>query len=186
MDQMRCQRSEKSPGFYVTKYKVAERLERVFQWMQKGLQSLQARLICPGCLGLCCPSRLRTERVALPITECKPVRVGCPQETCQYSEPYRFWQSFFGDNICLEVLSSLIFNVSLWVGRQHMLSCCPPDTAEPLAWSDLGLEHFVSLSFLPWFEQMVQITMAVMLKCTLTNIKRHPCVATTNSLIGVG
>lgn len=126
------------------------------------------------------------QRVALPITVYKPMCVGCPQETCQYSEPYRFWQSFFRDNICLEVLSFLIFNVSLRVGRQHMFSSCPPDMAEPLAWSVLGLEHFVSLSFLPLLEQMVQITMVVMLKCTLTNIKRHPCVATTNSLIGVG
>lgn len=56
MDQIWCQKSEKSPGFHVSEYKVAERLECTCQWTRKCLQSLQARLICPGCLGLCCPS----------------------------------------------------------------------------------------------------------------------------------
>lgn len=55
-DQIWCQKSEKSPGFHASEYKVAERPECVFQWTQKCLQSLQARLICPSCLGLCCPS----------------------------------------------------------------------------------------------------------------------------------
>lgn len=39
------------------------------------------------------------------------------------------WQPHFGENICLEVLSFLIFNVSPGAPRQHMFPACPEDTA---------------------------------------------------------
>lgn len=54
---------------------------------------------------------------------------GSPRETCQHSERYRMWQPHFRENICLEVPSFLIFNVSPGAPRQHMFPACPQDMA---------------------------------------------------------
>lgn len=54
---------------------------------------------------------------------------GSPRETCQHSERYRRWQPHFRENICLEVPSFLIFNVSPGAPRQHMFPACPQDMA---------------------------------------------------------
>lgn len=92
-----------------------------------------------------------------------------PQEICQYAEPYRLWQSFFRDGICLEVLSFLIFSVSPRARRQHMFSSCRPDTAPPVTWHIIELKRITYLSSLA--EQMAQITVPEMLIDALTNTR---------------
>ncbi|CAB1456464.1 unnamed protein product [Pleuronectes platessa] len=44
-------------------------------------------------------------------------------------ELYGPWQPHFRENLCLEVASFLIFNVSPGAPRQHMFAACPQDMA---------------------------------------------------------
>lgn len=68
--------------------------------------------------------------VCRPLYMCVYVSTfGGPRETRQYSEPYGLWQPRFRENLCLEVPSSLIFNVSPGAPRQHMFPACPQDMA---------------------------------------------------------
>ncbi len=93
-----------------------------------------------------------SQRWGLKETSAVNLHVCRPQEICQYTEPYRFWQAFYRDGICLEVLSFLIFNVSPRAGRQHMFSSCPPDTAPPVTWHIIELKRITYFSFLHYYE----------------------------------
>ncbi|KAI4803426.1 hypothetical protein KUCAC02_006975, partial [Chaenocephalus aceratus] len=71
---------------------------------------------------------------------CRPLYIcvyvstfGGPRETRQYSEPYRLWQPRFRENLCLEVPSSLIFNLH-FPPSLSPLTCSPETDGRKLQW----------------------------------------------------
>lgn len=137
---------------------------------------------------------------------------GSPRETCQHSERYRRWQPHFRENICLEVPSFLIFNVSPGAPRQHMFPACPQDMAAGVhstvaSCTDASshsycLPHrFCSLLLLSFFSLLPPLIPAaetdgpklqrqLCLKSTTTNSQQRPyptpfVTKMTKSLIGI-
>lgn len=60
---------------------------------------------------------------------CKPQRSAVRWRLVNTRRQHKLWQPHFRENICLEVLSFLIFNVSPGAPRQHMFPACPEDMA---------------------------------------------------------
>ncbi|KAM3587433.1 uncharacterized protein V6R79_005451 [Siganus canaliculatus] len=81
-----------------------------------------------------------------------PLTFGGPRETCQYPQPYRLWQPHFRENICLEVLSFLIFNVSPGAPRQHMFPrMSPRHGSQHTAYASDGIITWAAAVFLHSF-----------------------------------